>query len=72
MALLGSRASFTEQLAPKSYKCSECGDRFPKDSPCLVSIRNGRVTKRICGEECRLTFDDRIWQERANENQNDA
>ena len=65
--LLGSARGFVEQAAPSAYVCSECLERFDAGSPCLVSIRGGKVKKRVCSDECRLQFDGRIWQEIADE-----
>ena len=56
MTLIGS--DFTEKTYGISKTCSECLRRFPPDHVWLVSIRNGRVRKRVCSEECRMKFDD--------------
>ncbi len=63
--LIGS--SFTTQISKGNVKCSECGEWIPKGQECLVSIQNGRVKKRVCSESCRLDFDDRYWQDKAND-----
>lgn len=63
--LIGS--NFTTQISNGNVRCSECGERIPKGLECLVSIQNGRVQKRVCSESCRLDFDDRYWQEKADE-----
>ena len=51
----------------RTSKCGECSKTIRVGSDSLVSRRYGKVQKRVCSEECRLTFDDRYWQERANE-----
>lgn len=59
--------NFTIQISNGKVRCSECGERVPKGLECLVSIQDGRVKKRVCSESCRLDFDDRYWQDRADE-----
>lgn len=63
--LIGS--NFTTQISNGRLKCSECGERIERGQDCLVSIQNGRVKKRVCSDSCRLDFDDRYWQDRADE-----
>lgn len=65
MSAIGS--DFLRQVYPKPTRCGECGKMFPAGFEWLVSFRNGRVQKRVCGEECRLEFDNRYWQERARQ-----
>lgn len=56
---------FAEEITVYKCFCSECHKVIFKGSKALVSRRNGKVQKRICSEECRLTFDDRFWRIRA-------
>lgn len=63
MALIGN--DFVVQTAPFSCRCSECSKEIDKGEECLVSIRRGRVQKRVCSEDCRLEFDSRFWDEAA-------
>ena len=60
MTAIGS--DFVKQIYCRSVRCGECGQKFPAGFTWLVSIRNGRIQKRVCGEECRLEFDNRYWQ----------
>ena len=71
MALIGSSSSFVLARNGKPSLCSECLKKIPAHSDALVSHRQGRVVKRVCSEGCRETFDDRFWQERADERQAD-
>jgi hypothetical protein len=62
---------FVTTIALKSKRCSECGAAIPKGSEYKESRhkKTGKVTKVLCmNEDCRLTFDDRIWQEFARRN----
>ena len=67
MALIGSPLSFVLSRYDKSSNCSECLKKIPAGTIALVSYRHGRVVKRVCSEECRQTFDDRFWQECADD-----
>lgn len=69
MSLLGSKANFQEYKYTYRTHCSECTREIPAGTVCLVSMRNGVVKKRVCSEECRQTFDDRVWREIANKNE---
>jgi hypothetical protein len=57
--------------AKASYKgwCSECERVIEKGADCLVSLKNGKVRKRVCGEACRINFDARFWQAVARRNE---
>ena len=55
-------SDFVPDTAIRLTYCSECGKRMPIGFTSLVSIRNGKVAKRVCSEECRLTFDNNFWQ----------
>ena len=68
MALIGSSSSFV-LASGKSSLCSECLKEIPSHSYALVSYRHGRVVKRVCSDGCREAFDDRFWQERADDRQ---
>ena len=72
MALIGSRSSFVLSAYDKSSHCSECLKKITAGTIALVSYRHGRVVKRICSDECRETFDDRFWQELADDRQVDT
>ena len=63
MALIGS--DFMPEIVSRPAHCSECGERLAVGRKALVSIRNGKVQKRVCGENCRLEFDARFWDEAA-------
>lgn len=60
--LIGSRASFTNRTYPTAEICSECDKSHPAGHAWLVSIRNGRVQKRVCSEDCRFMFDHKYWR----------
>jgi len=61
--MIGS--DFQAAIAPRTYLCTECGQRYRAGSLCLVAIRGGKVKKRVCSEDCRQTFDDQFWQQRS-------
>jgi hypothetical protein len=61
MALIGN--DFITVTYPETVRCSECGKKITAGQPVLVSKKGGKVRKRICGEECRLTFDARVWED---------
>jgi hypothetical protein len=65
MTLIGS--DFVKATVRMCCHCSECGQIIPRGSECLESVRFGKVRKRVCSEDCRLTFDDNYWQEKARE-----
>ena len=67
MALIGSRMSFDEDVVRRPFRCGECRELVSVGTTCLVSRRNGKVAKRVCSHTCREAFDDRYWQERADE-----
>ena len=71
MALIGSSSSFALVRYGKPSRCSECLKEIPAYSYALVSYRHRRVVKRVCSDGCRETFDDRFWQERADDRQAD-
>ena len=57
--MIGS--DFVKVAAPYGFVCSECNQRVPKGGPCQVSIKDGKVKKRLCAsEDCRLEFDAHI------------
>lgn len=60
MALIGN--DFVAEKVPYRKRCGECGRVLEKGSDALVSRRFGKVQKRVCSEECRLTFDDKFWR----------
>lgn len=61
--MIGS--DFVEQVAKHGFACGECGGRIHPGMTYLASIKDGKVRKKVCGEDCRLTFDDRFWQAKA-------
>jgi len=63
--LIGS--DFITGVADKTYRCSECNKTIKKGDMILESVRFGKVKKRVCSEQCRLGFDDRYWQGKADE-----
>lgn len=65
MSAIGS--DFITRVAMKAAKCSECGRQIPAGTRELVSIRKGKVQKRVCSEDCRLEFDARFWEQRADD-----
>ena len=67
MALIGSSSSFVLTRSGKSSRCSECLKEIPPRGLALVAHRHGRVVKRMCSDGCQETFDDRFWQERADD-----
>lgn len=56
---------FVESVTDYVRRCSECGEKIPKGNPALASIKNGKVRKVVCSENCRLEFDARFWENRA-------
>jgi hypothetical protein len=66
MAAIGS--DFITEVRKTNIRCSECGGWIGAGATCLVSIRKGKVQKRVRGEDCRLDFDARYWAEVARQN----
>jgi hypothetical protein len=62
--MIGS--DFIKAHAPRGGQCGECGASIAPGATCLESRRGGKVRKRVCSETCRLDFDHRYWQERAD------
>ena len=69
MALIGTLSNFVLYQCGRSSTCSECLKKIPAHSYVLTAFRGGRVVKRVCSDECRETFNDRFWQERADDRQ---
>ena len=69
MGLIGSLSSFVLVRYGKPSRCSECLKEIPAYSYAFVSYRHGCVVKRVCSDGCREAFDDRFWQERADDRQ---
>lgn len=65
MTLVGS--DFIATVACRPCCCSECGRHIAPGARCLESSRFGRVQKRVCSEACRLDFDDKFWQGKADQ-----
>ena len=57
--LIGS--DFTQVVQTRKTRCSECGFNIPVGDTALESIKDGKCVKRVCGENCRMDFDDRFW-----------
>jgi hypothetical protein len=68
MALIGS--DFIERVETRTVYCSECGRKIHTGERSLCSIRKNKVKKRVCSENCRMEFDDGIWQEFADNREN--
>ena len=49
-------------------RCGECGYKMQVGYRALASIREGKVKKIVCSEECRVDFDARFWQHVAFKN----
>lgn len=63
--MIGS--DFGNEKFPVMKRCSECGEKIRAHTMCLVSRnRDGKNKKIVCSEHCRLDFDDRFWQGRAD------
>ncbi len=63
--LIGS--DFVDHMEYKLVYCSECRRKILPGEISLCSMRRGKVMKRVCSEECRLSFDDSFWQSVARE-----
>lgn len=61
MPAIGS--DFVSEVCKRNVRCSECNRWIGAGAKALVSVRKGRVQKRVCGEDCRLEFDARYWAE---------
>ena len=68
--MIGS--DFTVQRVTYRTKCGECHKILRLGDNSLVSMRGGKVRKRVCSEECRLVFDDRYWRGKAYERSRQA
>lgn len=66
MPLIGS--DFVRVQCSQAKHCSECGARIPAGGYVLVSVRGGKTRKIVCSEDCRLNFDERIWEQFARKN----
>ncbi len=53
---------FQPETMGKMWYCSECNRKFKVGTIALVSLKRGKVKKRVCSEECRAKFDDELWQ----------
>lgn len=56
---------FTIQVVAYRTRCGECKRTLSPGDTSLVSIRGGKVRKRVCSETCRIAFDDHYWQGKA-------
>lgn len=52
---------FVPKVFGKTVICSECNVAIPIGTEVLVSEKNGKVKKIVCGEECRKEFDHKFW-----------
>ncbi len=68
MALIGS--DFVRVISDRVRHCSQlnCGKRIKKGDTCLMSIRDGKVKKIVCSEDCRQDFDAEFWEGAAQRN----
>jgi len=68
MALIGS--DFVRQISDRPRRCSQLmfGKRIKKGDVCLMSIRNGKIMKVVCSEDCRQDFDAEFWEGAAQRN----
>lgn len=57
-----------EPSRPRMVRCSECNSLTGCYATALVSIKGGKVVKRVCSEDCRLEFDARFWAHAARLN----
>lgn len=62
-------SDFIKRIETKMVRCSECGKKIMPSEESLVSIKRGKVTKRVCSEECRREFDAAFWESIAYDNQ---
>jgi hypothetical protein len=53
---------FIQRTLDYTRHCGECGEKMPKGTIGLASIKNGVVKKWVCSENCRLDFDNELWQ----------
>jgi hypothetical protein len=64
--MIGS--DFQPRVYPHKVRCSECDHVILAGETALVSVREGKVRKIVCGEDCRQEFDARFWAEAARKN----
>jgi len=64
--MIGS--DFQPRVYPHVIRCSECGRKIAAGETALASIREGKVKKIVCSEDCRQEFDARFWAEAARKN----
>jgi hypothetical protein len=62
MALIGSDFQ-VDVIVGQPRRCSECGKELKPGDTSLISVKKGQIRKRVCGEDCRLAFDARFWNE---------
>lgn len=58
---------FEVHVSHRMRYCSECGSRILAGVAALASIKNGRIRKTVCGQECASKFDARFWAAAARE-----
>lgn len=66
MTLIGS--DFVPHTIKYVKHCGECGYKMQVGYRALASIRDGKVKKIVCSEECRLEFDANFWAAAAARN----
>ena len=61
---------FIVEKSLRGFSCGECHIRIPKGADRRIALgKNGKVVKTLCmSEDCRLEFDNRIWQQFASKN----
>src|SRR3990167_8004347 len=70
--IIGSQKSFEPYVLKERWMCHECQLYFPKGHTILASKDSrGIVRKKVCSDDCRLTFDDRFWQETIYQKRNE-
>lgn len=65
--MIGS--DFQPYEMPYSARCQPCGKLMKKGETVLASIREGKVRKRVCSEDCAKTFDLEFWEGVADYNE---
>lgn len=64
--MIGS--DFVTQVCKARFRCGECPHIVLPGDTYLASIKDGKMRKRVCSENCRLEFDARVWEQIAQKN----
>jgi ribosomal protein L24E len=51
----------------RSHFCTECMKQIRPGEKGFVAFKGHAIAALVCSEKCRIDFDDRYWQERADE-----